>query len=357
MKTVLVLFGGQSSEHDISCISVRTVVRAIDRTKYEPVLVGITKQGKWIYTEDLSQIESGRWTEGKVQAVLSPDAEEHALYLMQYEVVTGKIRIDLAFPVLHGLNGEDGTVQGIFELMQIPYVGPNVLSCAVSMDKFYTKIIVDAIGIRQADYVGVRREELSDMEAVLNRVEEKLSYPVFVKPSCAGSSKGVSKASDRKSLETALLIANLHDSKILVEETINGRELECAAFSSGSEVRVIGPGEVVAGAEFYDFDAKYNNSESRTDTAPVLPFGIAEQIRLAAEKIFRAVDAYGLSRVDFFLDDQGLVFNEINSIPGFTAISMYPMLFESAGVPHRELVQMLLDSAEARGPRVAPGTV
>ncbi len=357
MKTVLVLFGGQSSEHDISCMSARTVIRAIDRTKYDPVLVGITKQGRWIYTEDISLVESGRWTEGKVQAVLSPDAGEHALYLMQYEVVTKKIRIDIAFPVLHGLYGEDGSVQGIFELMRIPYVGPGVLSCAVSMDKLFTKILVNAIGIRQAEYVGVRRAELSDMDAVVRRVEEKLSYPVFVKPSCAGSSKGVSKATDRKSLETALLIANLHDSKILVEESITGRELECAAYASGDEVRVIGPGEVVAGAEFYDFDAKYNNSESRTDTDPVLPFGVAEEIRSAAEKVFRAVDAYGLSRVDFFLDEQGLVFNEINSIPGFTAISMYPMLFEAKGVSHAELTQMLLDSAEARDPRVAPQTL
>ena len=357
MKTVLVLFGGQSSEHDISCISACTVIRALDRTKYDPVLVGITKQGKWIYTEDISQIESGRWRDGKIQAVLSPDAKERALYLMQYEVVSRKIRIDIAFPVLHGLYGEDGTVQGIFELMQIPYVGPGVLSCAVSMDKLFTKVLVNAIGIRQAEYVGVRRSELQNMDEVVRRVEEKLSYPVFVKPSCAGSSKGVSKATDRRSLETALLIANLHDSKILVEESIKGRELECAAYSCGNEVRLIGPGEVVAGAEFYDFDAKYNNSESRTDTAPFLPFGVEEEIRKKAEQVFRAVDAYGRSRVDFFLDERGIVFNEINSIPGFTAISMYPMLFESRGVPHAELVQMLLDSAEARDPKTAPGAV
>ncbi len=353
METILVLFGGQSSEHDISCISAQTVIRAIDRTRYDVVLAGITRQGEWIYVEDVSEIPGGRWEQGSIRAALSPDAKEHALYLLKDNAILRKIPIDLAFPVLHGLNGEDGTVQGIFELMKIPYVGPGVLACAVSMDKLYTKIIVDSIGVRQADYVGILRPELSDMDAVVRRVEEKLHYPVFVKPSSAGSSKGVSKAADRKSLILAIREADRHDSKILVEETIIGRELECAVYSNGNEVLPSGVGEILAAAEFYDFDAKYNNSESRTDTSPELPEGVEEEIRRDAEKIFRAVDAYGLSRVDFFLDERGVVFNEINSIPGFTSISMYPMLFEKQGIPKEQLVQMLIDSARGRGQRMA----
>ncbi len=348
METLLVLFGGQSSEHDISCMSVQTVLRAIDPEKYNTVLVGITKQGHWLYVEDASLIRENAWEKGTVSAVLSPDAKEHALYLMQDGALIRKIQIDIAFPVLHGLYGEDGTVQGIFELMRIPYVGPGVLSCAVSMDKLYTKTIVEAAGIRQAKYVGIFRRELADMDKAVEKVEEALEYPVFVKPSSAGSSKGVTKASDREALKKALLEAGRHDFKILVEETIVGRELECAVYSSKDEVLVSGVGEIVAGAEFYDFDAKYNSSESRTETCPVLPAGVEEEIQRDAKAVFEAVDAYGLSRVDFFLDDKGVVFNEINSIPGFTAISMYPMLFQQKGIPVQKLVQMLIDSAGER---------
>ena len=355
METILVLFGGRSTEHEISCISARTVISALDTSKYRVIPVGITKDGRWLYVDDTAAIADMSWVNSKVSAILSPDAGARALYLSQEGRIVDEIRIDLAFPVLHGLNGEDGTVQGLFELTQIPYVGPGVLACAVSMDKLYTKVIVNELGIRQADYVGVRRSELSDIERVMDRVEEKLSYPIFVKPSAAGSSRGVTKAHSREELLTALYEAARHDSKILIEETIVGREIECAVFSSGDELIVSGVGEIVAAAEFYDYDAKYNSEDSETDTHPVLPEGVEDEIRKDAAAVFRAVDAYGLSRVDFFFDGKEVIFNEINSIPGFTPISMYPMLFGAVGIGIEELVEKLAESAKKRPHRTEEG--
>lgn len=259
------------------------------------------------------------------------------------------VHVDVVFPVLHGMNGEDGTLQGLLELAQIPYVGCGVLASACSMDKFYTKIIVDAIGIRQAKFVGVRRGELTDMDEVVSRVEKELDYPVFVKPSKAGSSQGVSKAEDREGLVAALRLAAQHDSKILVEENIVGRELECAVLG-GAEAKASGVGEILAADTFYSYEAKYNNEDSRTVVGPELPEGRTEEIRRDAEAIFKALDCYGLSRVDFFLtkDTEEVVFNEINTLPGFTAISMYPMLWEAEGVDKKELIQRLIDLAMVR---------
>lgn len=257
--------------------------------------------------------------------------------------------MDVIFPALHGLYGEDGTIQGIFELSKIPYVGCGVLASAVSMDKLYTKIIVDTLHIRQAAYVPVLKRDLEDMESVLSKVEEKLSYPVFVKPSNAGSSQGVSKAHDRKELKEALELAVQHDRKILVEETIIGREIECAVLG-GKEVKASGVGEILAAADFYDYEAKYNNPESRTVISPELPEGVEEKVRDAAKAIFIAVDGAGLSRVDFFVE-QGtneVVFNEINTLPGFTSISMYPMLWAAAGIDTKKLVETLIETAYMR---------
>ena len=225
-----------------------------------------------------------------------------------------------------------------------------MLASAVSMDKLYTKLIVDSLGIRQADYVPVRRSQLQDMNSVIASVENKLSYPVFVKPSNAGSSRGVNKADNREELVFALNEAAKHDRKILVEETIIGHEVECAVFGGGlQEVKASGVGEIMAAAEFYDFDAKYYNAESKTVVDPELPGHAAEDVRKAAVEIFKAVDGYGLSRVDFFVTDAGeVVFNEINTLPGFTAISMYPMLWEARGISKSRLVDDLINHAKER---------
>ncbi|MGN0297948.1 MAG: D-alanine--D-alanine ligase family protein [Lachnospiraceae bacterium] len=350
MKTIAVIFGGQSSEHEVSCMSAANVIDYIDKTKYELLLIGITKMGQWLKVDNVAAIRSGEWSQSKESVWLLPDAQKKSAVIERVDGSLVSCSVDVIFPVLHGLKGEDGTIQGLFEMSGIPYVGCGVLASAVSMDKFYTKIIVDTLGIRQAQWVGVKRIDLRDMEAVIARVEAKLVYPVFVKPSCAGSSKGVSKAHNREELEAALIEANRHDDKILVEETIVGREIECAVFSSGEDVKASGVGEILAAesAAFYDFDAKYFNQESKTDVQPVLPEGIEEEIRQDAMAIFRAVGGYGLSRVDFFLDAHGVVFNEINTLPGFTAISMYPMLWEHKGMDKKELIEALIQSAYSR---------
>jgi len=241
-----------------------------------------------------------------------------------------------------------GGDKGLFELAGIPYVGCGVLASAVSMDKLYTKIIVDTLGISQARYVGVYKDEINDV-SVYEKIEETLGYPVFVKPSNAGSSRGVSKAANREELIAGLKEAANHDRKILVEETIYGRELECAVLGDG-EVAASGIGEVLAAAEFYDYEAKYHNAESQTVISPKLPEGKEEEIREAAVKIFKAVDGQGLSRVDFFLEKETnrVIFNEINTLPGFTSISMYPMLWGARGIDKPALISRLLELAHVR---------
>lgn len=348
---VAVLFGGQSSEHDISCISAATVIESIDREKYDVITVGITKDGRWIKTDNVEDIKSGKWREGKVTMILSPDRIHKGFV----EIEDGKAEVtevDVVFPVLHGLYGEDGTIQGILELAGIPYVGCGVVASAVSMDKLFTKKIVDGLkDVRQAKYVPVRRYELKGMDKVLDGIEERLPYPVFVKPSNAGSSKGVSKAGDRAGLEKALRLAAEHDEKILVEETIVGREIECAVLGT-SDVKASGVGEILAAdsAAFYDFDAKYNNAESKTVINPELPDGKTDEVRNDAVRIFKAVDGFGLSRVDFFIENgtNDVVFNEINTMPGFTSISMYPMLWADRGIEKKELVDELINEAFTR---------
>ena len=348
-ETIAVLFGGQSSEHVVSCMSAANVIDQIDKDKYDLLLIGITEEGEWILTPSVEEIRNDTWRSGRTHAVLSPDATRKCVIISEGDA-TKEVRVDVVFPVLHGLRGEDGTVQGLLELARIPYVGCGVLASAVSMDKLYTKLIVDSLGIRQADYVPVRRSQLQDMNSVIASVENKLSYPVFVKPSNAGSSRGVNKADNREELVLALNEAAKHDRKILVEETIIGHEVECAVFGGGlQEVKASGVGEIMAAAEFYDFDAKYYNAESKTVVDPELPGHAAEDVRKAAVEIFKAVDGYGLSRVDFFVTDAGeVVFNEINTLPGFTAISMYPMLWEARGISKSRLVDDLINHAKER---------
>lgn len=384
-KHLLVLFGGCSSEHEVSCRSVVTVIRAINRERYELLLVGITKDGHWIKTDEVRHIEENRWQQGKTSALLSPEAGRRGVWLMDKDG-TEFWPVDLAFPVLHGAGGEDGAIQGLLSLARIPYVGCGILASALSMDKLYTKQIVQRLGIRQADFTVVYREELSGegaaqpetersiqgpadgaletgrsmqgrsmqgradgMSGAIARVEEKFAYPIFIKPSSSGSSCGVSKAENREQLKAGLLEAARHGRKILVEERIVGREVECAVLG-GRDAQASGVGEVLAAAGFYDYDAKYNNPQSQTVADPQLPGDATEQIRRAAVEIFRAVDGWGLARVDFFVEEKSgaVVFNEINTMPGFTSISMYPFLWEARGLSVKELVERLLENAGER---------
>lgn len=348
-QTIAVLFGGQSSEHIVSCMSAVNIIEQIDKEKYQLLLIGITKEGHWLLVPSIDEIRSGSWENGQAEAILSPDATKQCVIINRNNQKE-EIKVDIVFPVLHGLCGEDGTVQGLLELAKIPYVGCGVLSSAVAMDKLSTKIIVDAMGIRQADYVPVMRPELNEMPLVVKKIEEKLSYPVFVKPSNAGSSVGVNRAGDQEELKKALLEAAKHDKRILVEAAVFGHEVECAVFGGGKEeVIASGVGEILAAADFYDFESKYYNEESKTVVDPKLPGNAAEEIRQNAIAIFKAIDGYGLSRVDFFVTEEGqVVFNEINTMPGFTAISMYPMLWEARGISKKQLVEKLISHGSVR---------
>lgn len=348
-KQVAVIFGGMSSEHEVSCVSVVNVVNGFDKDKYEVILIGITKEGKWLLTDSLSRIQDGSWREGTQTAVISPDRSRPGIYVLKKDAYEYK-KIDVIFPVLHGKFGEDGTVQGLFELSGIPYVGCGVLSSSVSMDKISTKIFVEQLGIRQAKFVADIARDLSELDTTVQKVEKELGYPVFVKPSNAGSSCGVSKACDREELKKAVALAKEYDTRVLIEEMICGHEVECAVLG-GKEVRASKIGEVVAGAEFYDYEAKYHSEESKTVIDPQnISAEVKETVREDAVQIFQAVSGFGLSRVDFFIEKgtNDVVFNDINTLPGFTNISMYPMLWNDMGLTTTELVDRLIETAYER---------
>lgn len=341
-KSILIIFGGNSTEHEVSCKSVMNFVKNIPEDKYEKHLVGIKKNGDWVYfTANTDLIPKCKWADesSNVPAMLVPNK---GLVLLDNKNTT--IHIDTIIPVLHGKNGEDGTIQGLFELCAIPYVGCGVVASAVSMDKAYTKIIVDSLKeIPQADYVLVRE---GNTEEYIEKAEAKLSYPMFVKPCKSGSSQGVSKAENREELIKAVNLALSHDSKVLIEETIKGRELECAVFERDGKILCSNAGEAVAGDVFYSYEAKYNNADSKTVLNPDIPKGVNEKVKTYAEAIFRALGCSGLSRVDFFMQESGnVIFNEINTLPGFTEISMYPMMMDAVGYPIEKLMDELILSA------------
>ena len=347
-KRIAVIFGGQSSEHEVSCMSAVNVMGGLNNEKYEIPRIGITKEGHWIYVENVDKIRDDSWRDGEITAIISPDHEKQGIWKVSGGTVE-VVPIDVAFPVLHGKYGEDGTIQGLFEMSGIPYAGCGVLASAASMDKISTKIFADRLGVRQASYVADIARDLREMDDTIARVEEKLGYPVFVKPSNAGSSQGVSKAHNREELKEALVLAKKHDHRVLIEENITGREVECAVLG-GQNPQASPVGEILAAAEFYDFDAKYNNEESRTVIDPDLPEAVKEEIRRNAVAIFRAVGGFGLSRVDFFVekDTNEVIFNEINTLPGFTNISMYPMLWEANGINKEELLDRIIELAYER---------
>lgn len=344
-KRIALLFGGQSTEHRVSCLSAATVARAVDSEKYDLLLVGITEEGRWLRARSVDDIASGAWRRGTEGAVLLPDASLKSV-LLRSERGCELLPVDIVFPVLHGLYGEDGCPQAVAELAQIPYVGCGVLSSALTMDKAVTKAVLSRLGIPQTPFLAFRREELADFAPVAAAVEEKIGYPAFVKPANAGSSCGISRASNREELRCALKLAASQDCKVIIEAEVRGRELECALLG-GWDAKTGGVGEILAASAFYDYDAKYKNPASKTVVAPRLPAGKSDEIRAMALKVYRALDCRGLARADFFLEEgtDRVIFSEINTIPGFTAISMYPKLWEAAGLPLKELVQRLIDSA------------
>ncbi len=347
--SVCVLFGGMSPEHEVSLRSAESVLNNMDPEKYNIFPVGITKDGDWILFggKDYSMLPNEEWTNhpGNRRASISPVRGQGLLSFEGDNVV--REHIDVVFPVLHGENGEDGAMQGLLQLAGIPYVGPHVAASAVAMDKTLTKLVVDNAGVTQAAWQLVRSIDVDTrVDGVLTSLENRFNYPMFVKPAGTGSSVGVSKATDRESLREALLSAGAYDTKILVEEFINGREIEVAVMGNQNPVASV-CGEIDSGADFYDYDSKYVTDTSTAYIPARIPENVAERVREAAVKVYSVIGCQGLSRVDFFVtyDDDRVVFNEINTLPGFTSISMYPKLFAASGIPYGKLIDELLQLA------------
>lgn len=343
---VCILFGGMSPEHEVSLRSAESVLNNIDKESYNIFPVGITREGEWILFAgtDYSMLPKGTWKDfsGNRRAAISPVRGQGLLSFEGDSVV--REHIDVVFPVLHGENGEDGAMQGLLQMAGIPYVGPHVSASAVAMDKTLTKLVADHAGVTQAAWQLVRSQDLAGkMEHILDVLENRFHYPMFVKPAGTGSSVGVSKALDRDSLRSALQAAAVYDSKILVEEFIHGREVEVAVMGNENPVASI-CGEIDSGAEFYDYDAKYVTDTSTAYIPARIPEDVGELVREAAVKVYSAIGCQGLSRVDFFVtyEENRVVFNEINTIPGFTSISMYPKLFEASGIPYGKLIDELI---------------
>ena len=345
---VCILFGGVSPEHEVSLRSAESVLNNIDREKYDVLPVGITKAGEWILFggEDFSMLPAATWQEHpkNVRAVLSP-AHGEGLLLFENGGIRKK-QVDIVFPVLHGENGEDGSMQGLVKIAGIPCVGPGVAASAACMDKTITKLMIGQTEVRQADWVPVSRQSMKrSPDIICQTVERKFAYPVFVKPAGTGSSVGITKARNREGLKKALEYALQYDEKALVEEFVEGQEVEVAVLGNEAPIASV-CGEIESGAEFYDYDAKYISDCAKLHVPARLSPEVSEQVRKAAVTVYQTMGCKGLSRVDFFVKKDGtVVFNEINTIPGFTSISMYPKLFEASGVPYSELITRLLTLA------------
>lgn len=344
-KRLGVIFGGTSTEHEVSIVSGTSVIKNLNKEKYEIYPIYIDKAGEWYEFE----LDNKTYKVGD-EIVGTKKIENIWNYLKT---------MDILFPVLHGLQGEDGTIQGMFELLKIPYVGTRVLGSSVCMDKVYSKIIFEKAKLNQAKYVYIRKfedqyiyinedfsEEVLDIQETVNKIMEKIDFPMFVKPSNSGSSVGISKAKNKDELINSIIEASKFDKKILIEENINGREIECAVLGN-EEVKASVLGEILPAEAFYSFSAKYQNSDSKTVEAPDLPEELTKKVRELAVKAYKAADCQGLSRVDFFVNDKEnkIYINEINTLPGFTEISMYPKLWEKSGLTYTELLDKLIELA------------
>ena len=331
MRRIGIIFGGRSGEHEVSLMSAASVISAVDRKKFEIVTIGITREGKWkLYNGPVSLIPSGEWEK------TAGDLEFSRL----------KEIADFMFPVLHGPYGEDGTIQGLFEMLDIPYAGCGVLASALCMDKVSAKKIFEEAGLPTSRYQLVYAEDLdTGMDEIVEKLEDEIPYAMFVKPSNMGSSVGISKAHDRDELKEALLLAAKYDRRIIVEEAVNCREVETGVIGNHT-AEVAAVGEITAKKEFYDYKAKYSDDEGTVISVPAqLPKRIYDKIRFLAKEAYRAADCSGFARVDFFVEkNSGEVYiNEINTIPGFTRYSMFPMMWEAAGISFTELIERIVD--------------
>jgi D-alanine-D-alanine ligase len=350
-----VLFGGRSGEHEVSLNSARAVMAALSQAGHEVVPIGITPQGRWLVAGDpLRALSSGAITDEHVATMLPEpghggltplDQADNGIQRVGGSATVGDL--DVVFPVLHGTYGEDGTVQGLFELAGVPYVGSGVLGSALGMDKVVQKSLWRGLGLPVVDFMSILRRDIQD--STLDRIEAQLGYPCFAKPANLGSSVGVSKARDRTELQHALESAARYDGKLLVEHGLDARELEVGVLGNHDPIASV-VGEIVPGAEFYSYRAKYIDEGSQAIIPAEIPAETAREVQRLAVRAFTAVDAAGLARVDFFLErgTDRLYLNEINTMPGFTEISMYPKLWQASGVSFPELVARLAELAEER---------
>ena len=329
MKTIGIIYGGISTEHDISIMSAKSVISNLNKEKYKIKELYINKYGKWFEIID-----------GKKEEI--------------YNLIWVLKDLDIAFPVLHGVGGEDGTIQGMLEILGIPYVGCGVFASSVGMDKIYTKILFEKAEIPQTPYVYVKNikdnyviidEKFDEEEFEIKKITDKIKFPMFVKPSNSGSSVGVKKSTNIEELKLAIENAGHYDNKILIEQGIDGKEVECAVLDVGEPIAST-VGEIHSAEEFYSYDAKYNNSESKTIIPAKIEKKQIEEIKRLAIKAFKTIDGRHLSRVDFFIEKETnkIYINEINTMPGFTQISMYPKLFEAVGIKYSELLDKLIEN-------------
>lgn len=359
---VAIVFGGKSGEHEVSLMSATSVIRAMDKEKYNILPIGITKDGNWmLYEGPIEKIESGEW-EGISNKLLREKPHEHIFSVIPLGMKEQKDlelpiptylaeKIDVVFPVLHGPYGEDGTIQGLFEMADIPYVGAGVLASAVGMDKVYSKRVFEQVGLPVGKYLVVLRKKfMQSPESYVALIEESFSYPVFIKPANLGSSVGISKARNREQLIQGLQEAAKYDRKLLVEAFIDAREIECAVLGNDEPMASI-PGEILPSHEFYDYKAKYfSDGESKMIIPAELPEDKIAEFRSMAIKAYKAIDCTGLARVDFFMekDTMKIYINEINTMPGFTKYSMYPLLWAATGLPYDRLIDQLIELAIER---------
>lgn len=360
-KKVTVLFGGQSSEHEVSRVSAQFIIENMDTDCFDIQIIGITKSGEWLKYEGQTElIGTGQWEkvsrdkyQNEIDSKVSSNKNSSLPTLRQlisFDDTNGNTgTVDVVFPVFHGPNGEDGSIQGLLQLAEIPYVGCDILSSAAGMDKEFSKLVFNNVNIPQADYIKVMRNEIETIKEqsndLIEQISKKLGWPCFVKPANAGSSVGISKVKEPKDLVAALELANKYDSKILIEQFIKGREVECAVLGNDSPIASV-VGEICPSNEFYDYNAKYIDGKSGTIIPADLDACIIDKIKDYSLKAYKALGCSGLSRVDFFVDEKGeVILNEINTMPGFTSISMYTKLWEASGIPCKEIITRLIDLA------------
>lgn len=349
-KNALILFGGVSSEHDVSTVSARSVITNTPTEKYNIIKVGITKDGRWFkYDGSAENLPDDKWlrdTDNLTKAVISPDRTDHGILVFGKDGIE-TVRIDVCFPVLHGKNGEDGTIQGFLQVAGIPFVGCDMLASSCCMDKVMTNTLADAAGIAQAKWLGLNKYDYNkNPDEYIEKIADYLGFPVFVKPANAGSSVGVSKVKSKEKLTKAIKLAFKEDSKLVIEEGITGMEVECAVLGNEEPIASI-CGEIEPANDFYDYEAKYVNPASLLHIPARLGEDKMNEVRETAKRAYKALGCSGLARVDFFVreGDGKVMLNEPNTIPGFTSISMYPKLFAASGVPYSELIDRLFTCA------------